>query len=318
MTPYPTDHGAVSAVATRVDSVFLFIVAVTLFFFFLTQGALIWFAIRYRRRKSEEGAEDRTPYITGNRMLEALWVLVPSILVVAIFAYGWIVFREIRNAPAGAPEIQVTARQWLYEFRYPDGRTSVNEVRVPLGRPVRFVMTSSDVLHGFYLPAFRVKQDIVPGRYTDLWVQPEKAGSFDIYCTQYCGTGHSVMRASMVVMEEAAYRKWQVEGHEAGSGPLWMRGKALVERFGCLGCHGTDGVDRIGPTFLGLFGRKIETEDGKAFVADESYIRESMLDPKAKVVKGFDPVMPTYRGTLKEDEIVEIIAYLKTVRQGKP
>jgi cytochrome c oxidase subunit 2 len=312
VTPYPTDHGVVSRVAGQVDSVFLFIAAITLFFFFLTQGALIYFAFRYRRRKgAPEGA---TPYITGNRLLEILWVAIPSILVVAIFAYGWIVFRDIRNAPAGAAEIQVVARQWLYEFRYPDGRKAVNEVRVPLGKPVRFVMTSSDVLHGFYLPAFRIKQDIVPGRYVDLWLQPEKTGRFDIYCTQYCGTGHSTMRATMIVMEDPAYRKWLVEGDRSDASPPWMKGKALVERYGCLGCHSTDGVDRIAPTFKGLFGRKVEMEDGKAYVADESYIRESVVDPTAKVVKGFDPVMPTYRGTLKDDDIGEIVAYLKTVR----
>jgi cytochrome c oxidase subunit 2 len=311
VTPYPTDHGAVSKVAGQVDSVFLFIVGITLFFFFLTQGALIWFAFRYRRRASQDEA---TPSITGNRLLETIWVVVPSILVVAIFTYGWVVFRDIRNAPAGAAEIGVVARQWLYEFRYPDGRKSVNEVRVPLGKPVRFVMTSSDVIHGFYLPAFRIKQDIVPGRYADLWLQPEKTGAFDIYCTQYCGTGHSTMRATMIVMAPADYAKWLVEGEKSAEAPPWRKGKALVERFGCLGCHSLDGVDRIAPTFKGLFGRKVEMSDGKAYVADESYLRESIVDPLAKVVKGFDPVMPTYRGTLKDEDIDEIVAYLKTVR----
>ncbi len=312
MIPYPTDHGAVSKVSTQVDSVFLFIAAITLFFFLLTQGTLIWFAFRYRRRKP--GHDEPTPYITGNRMLETLWVVIPSILVIGIFVYGWIVFDNIRTPPPGAAEINVTARQWLYEFRYPDGASSVNEVRVPLGAPVRFVMTSSDVIHGFYLPAFRIKQDIVPGRYTDLWLQPEKTGSFDIFCTQYCGTGHSTMRAKMIVMDEPSFRKWRSGGRGSETGPMWMKGKALIERYGCLGCHSVDGVDRIGPTFKGLFGRKVEMEDGKAFFADESYFRESILDPTAKVVKGFDPVMPTYKGTLSDEDIAEIIAYMKTIR----
>ncbi|HEY3490100.1 MAG TPA: cytochrome c oxidase subunit II [Candidatus Deferrimicrobiaceae bacterium] len=312
MTPYPSDAVGVSRVAGRIDSVFLFIVVIALIFFFLTQGTLIWFAWRYRRRKGNEG--ESTPYITGNRLLETLWVVIPSALVLAIFAYGWIVFRDIRTAPAGAADINVVARQWLYEFRYSDGRSSINEVRVPLGKPVRFVLTSSDVLHGFYLPAFRIKQDIVPGRYTDLWVQPEKAGSFDIYCTQYCGTGHSTMRAKMIVMDAADYRRWVAGERKPDLAPPWMKGKGLVERYGCLGCHGVDGVDRIGPTFKGLYGRKVEMSDGSALIADESYFRESILDPTAKVVKGFDPVMPTYKGTLKEDEIAEIIAWLKTVK----
>jgi cytochrome c oxidase subunit 2 len=312
VTPYPTDYAGVSKVAGQVDSVFAVIVAITLFFFFLTQGALIFFAIRYRRRKSE--GERETPYITGNRTLEALWVAIPSILVVGIFTYGWIVFRDIRTAPAGADEIVVSARQWLYEFRYPDGHSEINEAHVPVGRPVRFVMTSTDVIHGFYLPAFRVKQDIVPGRYVDLWVKPEKAGRFDIYCTQYCGVGHSTMRAALVVLDADAYRRWKAGEKAEGAKPTWMKGKALVERYGCLGCHGTDGVDRIAPTFKGLFGRKVEMVDGKAYVADESYLHESIVDPTAKVVKGFDPVMPTYKGTLKAEEIEEIIAYLKTIK----
>ena len=312
MTTHPAGHGAVSGVAGQVDAVFLFIAAITLFFFLLTQGALIWFAIRYRRRKGQ--GERETPYLTGNRLLETVWVVIPSILVVAIFVYGWVVFRDIRTAPKGADEISVVARQWLYEFRYPDGRSAVNEVRVPVGRPVRFVMTSSDVIHGFYLPEFRVKQDIVPGRYTDLWIKPERAGTYDIYCTQYCGAGHSTMRAVVIVMEPAAYAAWKAGKEEPAATPPWMKGKALVERYGCLGCHSLDGVDRIAPTFKGLFGRKVEMSDGKAYVADESYLRESIVDPTAKVVKGFDPVMPTYKGTLKDDEIGEIIAWLKTVK----
>ncbi|HEX2769929.1 MAG TPA: cytochrome c oxidase subunit II, partial [Geobacteraceae bacterium] len=196
----------VGRLAEEVDGVFLFIFLVGLFFFIITQGALIYFAVRYRRRKGEEEAV--TPYITGNRTLEIVWVVVPSLLLLAIFIYGYLVFRDIRTPPPGAAEINVTARQWLFVFKYPDGRQTVNEVRAPVGKPVRFLMTSTDVIHGFYLPEFRVKQDILPGRYTDLWVQPEKTGRFDIFCTQYCGTGHSTMRAVMIVMNPEDYEHW--------------------------------------------------------------------------------------------------------------
>jgi cytochrome c oxidase subunit 2 len=313
MTPYPTDYGRVSEVAGQVDSVFLFIVAIGLFFFFLTQGTLIWFAIRYRRRHSH--APVRTPDIKGHTLLEALWVAIPSLLVLAIFLYGCVVFRNIRTAPPGAPEILVTAKQWLYEFRYPDGRTEINTVRVPVGRPVRFVMTSPDVIHGFYLPAFRVKQDIVPGRYTDLWVQPEKAGRYDIYCTQYCGTGHSTMRAVMEVMPEADYVKWRKGKAEGGAAePPWKKGEELMEKSGCLACHSIDGSPKIGPTLKGIFGRKVELADGREVVVDEDYVRESIVDPNAKVVKGFQPIMPTYKDSLKAGEITDIIAFVKTLR----
>lgn len=300
--------------AGEVDSVFLFIFLIGLFFFLITQGALIWFALRYRRKRGEEEAE--TPYITGHRLLETVWVVIPSLLLVAIFVYGYLVFRDIRTPPKGAMEITVTARQWLYQFKYPDGRQATNEVRVPAGKPVKFLMTSADVVHGFYLPEFRVKQDILPGRYTYLWLQPDKPGRFDIYCTQYCGVGHSNMRAVMIVMEEREYARWTAEAaaRQAEARPLPERGKELVETSGCLACHSLDGARKIGPTFKGMYGHTVELADGKTAAADDNYIRESILDPNARVVKGFQPVMPTFKGQLKDDDVTAVIAYLKTVK----
>ena len=302
----------VSHIAGRVDSVFIFITAVGLFFFLLTQGSLIYFALRYRRRKKEEEAE--TPYITGNFMLETVWVVIPSLLILAIFYYGYVVFMEIRTPPAGAAEIVVTARQWMYQFKYPDGRQEVNQVRVPVGKPVKFVMTSQDVLHGFYLPSFRVMQDILPGRYTYLWVQPMKEGTYDIFCTQYCGTGHSEMRAAMVVMAEKDYQAWLTGEKKAEAKPLAEQGEELVEKSGCLSCHTTDGKPKIGPTFKGLFGSTSHFTDGTSAVADENYIRNYILQPNVKVIKGFPPIMPTFKGILKDDDITAIIAYLKTLK----
>ena len=303
----------VGHLAEEVDSVFSFIFILGLFFFLLTQGALIWFAIRYRRKKQTDEAE--TPYITGNRLLETVWVVIPSLLLLAIFTYGYLVFRDIRTPPPGAAEINVTAKQWLYLFNYPDGRQAVNEVRVPLGKPVKFIMTSTDVIHGFYLPEFRLKQDILPGSYTYLWLQPEKTGRYDIYCTQYCGTGHSTMRAVLVVMEEHEYRAWlagRVEKGEAET--LWQQGKALAEKSGCLACHSIDGTPKVGPTWKGLYGHSTELSDGTTVIADDNYIRESILDSNARIVKGFQPVMPSYKGILKDDDIAAIIAYIKTLK----
>jgi cytochrome c oxidase subunit 2 len=302
----------VSHIAGQVDSVFIFITAVGLFFFLLTQGCLIYFALRYRRKKKEEEAQ--TPYITGNLLLETVWVVIPSLLILAIFYYGYVVFMEIRTPPAGAPEIMVTAKQWLYQFKYPDGRQEINEVRVPVGKPVKFVMTSQDVLHGFYLPSFRVMQDIVPGRYTYLWLQPLKEGKYDIFCTQYCGTGHSLMRATIVVMSAKDYQEWLAGEAKEKAEPLSEQGEKLLEKSGCLTCHTTDGTPKIGPTFKGLFGSTQHFTDGTSAVADENYIRNYIQTPNVKVIKGFPPVMPTFKGILKDDDITAIIAYLKTLK----
>jgi cytochrome c oxidase subunit II len=303
----------VGRLAEEVDGVFLFIFLVGLFFFIITQGALIYFAVRYRRRKGEE--EAATPYITGNRTLEIVWVVVPSILLLAIFIYGYLVFRDIRTPPPGAAEINVTARQWLFVFKYADGRQTVNEVRTPVGKPVRFLMTSADVIHGFYLPEFRVKQDILPGRYTDLWVQPVKTGRYDIYCTQYCGTGHSTMRAVMIVMNEQEYREWTAGKEEKGENePIWEKGKELAEKSGCMACHSADGSGKIGPTWKGLFGSTVTFTDGTSARADEQYVKDYILTPNVKIIKGYQPVMPSYKGMLKDDEITSVIAYIKTLK----
>ena len=310
--PVLSDIGEVSRIGGQVDSVFIFITVIGLFFFLLTQGALIYFAWRYRRKKTEE--ERETPYITGNSLLETLWVVIPSLLVLAIFFYGYVVFKEMRTPPPGATEIAVTGKQWLFEFRYPDGHLEVNEVRVPVGKPVKFVMTSADVIHSFFLPAFRVKEDMIPGRYTYLWVQPLKEGKYDIYCAEYCGTGHSVMRAVMVVMGVKEYDEWLGKGKEEEVKPLAERGEELLERSGCLACHSLDGTAKIGPTLKGLYGKKIVFADGTSTTADDNYIRESILDPNAGVVKGFQPVMPTFKGVLKDEDITAIIVYIKTLK----
>ena len=187
--------GAASGQAARIDGVFLLILVIGVFFFFLTQGMLIYFAVKYRRRLP--GRDNETPIITGSPLFEFLWVLIPSLVVVAIFFYGWRVYTDQRIPVAGATEVYVNARQWLYEVKYPDGRTAINEIRVPEGKPVKFILSAADVLHGFYLPDFRVKMDMIPGRVTTLWVQPDRPGSYQIFCTVYCGTGHSNMLAQV-------------------------------------------------------------------------------------------------------------------------
>ena len=308
-------NGSEASLASHdVDAVFIFILVIAGFFFILTQGLLIYFAVRYRRKKGEE---IHTPYITGNQALEIVWIVIPSLLLVGIFAYGLQVFLRMRTPLPGAAEVQVTASQFQWSFKYQDGRTAVNELRLALGKPVKLIMTSRDVIHGFFIPAYRQKQDVLPGSYTYLWLLPKRAGTFDIYCSQYCGTGHSLMRGSIIVMPEPEFLAWQ-EGEQqklqAGTQSTADKGKALFESAGCVGCHSIDGSAKVGPTLKGVFGSRVELSDGKTVQADEEYLRESIVEPNAKIVKGFQPIMPTFKATLKDEEIAAVIAYLKTLK----
>lgn len=313
MTPLPAFADQAARTTGQVDAVFLFIVAIGLFFFFLTQGFLIYFAVKYRRRRGEP--EEETPQITSNSILEFIWVVIPSLLVLAIFVVGWWVYRDMGRPIPGAMEIQVTARQWLWEFQYPDGRKLVNELRIPAGKPVRLVMTSADVIHSLFIPDYRVKQDVLPGRYTSLWLEPLKTGQFVIHCAEYCGVGHSTMDAALIVMPPAEYEAWATAKVKAKPEETpEHRGEELVEKSGCLACHSLDGSRKVGPSFKGAFGRKTELADGTTVTADENYLRESLTEPNAKVVKGFPPVMPTFKGTLSDEDVAAIIAYLKTLK----
>jgi cytochrome c oxidase subunit 2 len=304
---------AASRSAVQIDAVFLFITVVSLFFFFLVEGLLIYFAVRYRRRKASE--DFATSEVTGNLALEIVWVIIPSLVVIAFFVYGYLVYQDVTRPAPGSSEIYVTARQFLFEFKHADGRSEIGELRVPVGKPVKLIMTSRDVIHGLFLPAFRLKQDILPGQYTYLYLQPDKEGTYDIFCTEYCGVGHSTMRGKLVVMPPSEYVKWAAAGKDAQAAiPPSEKGKALLEKYGCLGCHSTDGTVKVGPTLKGLYGSRVPLEDGRTAVADEGFLKESIVDPGAGIVKGFANVMPNFRGQLSDDDIAAIIAYIKTLK----
>lgn len=304
-----------SLASSDVDAVFLFILAIAGFFFVLTQGLLIYFAIRYRRKKGDDPSN--TPYITGNLALEVVWVVIPSLLLVAIFAYGLFVFIKMRTPLPGATEIQVVASQFNWTFKYQDGRTSANELRLALGQPVKLIMTSKDVIHSLFIPDYRQKQDLLPGRYTYLWLLPKKTGTYDIYCAEYCGKGHSTMRAVLIVMPLVEYDNWVAAERkklESGTMTVTDKGKALFESSGCGGCHSIDGTPKVGPTLKGVFGRTVQLETGKTVQADEEYLRESIVEPNEDIVKGYQPIMPPYQATLKDDDLAAVIAYLKTLK----
>lgn len=312
MTSAAAFQEAASRSAVQIDAVFLFIAAVSLFFFFLVEGLLIYFAIRYRRRKA---SEDRaTSEVRSHTVLEIVWVIIPSLVVIAFFVYGYMVYEDVTRPAPGSSDINVIARQFFFEFRHPDGRAETGELHVPAGKPVKLVMTSRDVIHGLFLPAFRLKQDVVPGQFTYLYLQPDKEGTYDILCTEYCGVGHSTMRAKLIVMPPGEYEKWAAATAAPATLPPAEKGKALMEKFGCMGCHSADGTVKVGPTFKGLFGSRVPLADGRTVVADEGFLKESVLDPGATIVKGYPNVMPTFKGQLSEDDIAAIIDHMKSLK----
>ena len=301
-----------SNLASKVDAVIWFITVISLVFFILISIFLVYFAIRYRRRQENE----ETPYITGSHVLETIWTIIPSILLIVIFVYGFVVYKDMRTPPEDSLEVTVIGRQWLWQFKYNNGKTTLNELYIPEGRPIKLVMTSEDVLHSFFVPAFRVKQDLVGGMYTYLWFTPTKTGTYELYCTEYCGTGHSAMLGKVVVMSPQEYEKWEKGEEEkaVASLPPAELGKQLYTQRGCNACHSIDGSSLVGPTWKGLYGHEVVLQDGTKVTADENYIREAILEPQAKMVKGFGPVMPSFKGVISDDEISDLIAYIKTLK----
>lgn len=311
-----------SEVAPQVDAVFYFIFWISAFFFALIVGLMITFLFLYRERKGVEPG--KTAH--HNTALELTWTIIPSILVVIIFYFGFRTFMDITTPPLNAYEIQVTGQKWNWEFQYPNGHVN-GELHVPYDRPVRLVMTSRDVIHSLFIPAFRIKMDVVPGRYSKLWFRATKIGEFNALCAEYCGTGHSDMLTHVVVHEPGEFEKWLTEASDwmkdvppAEAGKILVMGDAQGRGGrGCKQCHSVDGRSGTGPTLKGIFGHEVVMKSGEKITVDEDYIRESILDPQAKVVAGYDPVMPTYKGRIKEEEIKAIFEYIKTLKdEGSP
>jgi len=297
-----------STYARQVDDLYIFIILVSAFFFLLVAGLIAFFVWRYRRR----GPDDVTPNITHNLKLEVAWSVIPLILVIVIFFWGFRSYMEARVAPGDALEIQVVGRQWLWQFEYPDGTRTINEIHVPVGRPVRLILSSEDVIHSFYVPSFRVKMDALPNRYTDLWFEPREVGVHTLFCAEFCGTGHSDMVGSIYVDTEEQYQQWLEVGDETTQAmPLPELGAILYESRGCSTCHSLDGTVRDGPSFLGVFGGTHAMNDGSSFLVDENYMRESILDPQARIRSGFQGVMPTFQGLLRDREISALIEFIK-------
>ncbi len=300
-----------STLARDIDDLYIFIVWISLFFFVLIAGLLAFFITRYRRK----GPNDQTPHITHNMKLEITWTVLPLLICLVVFFWGFNGYVRASVAPGSAMEIQVTAKKWVWQFEYPDGSRTINEIHVPIGKPVRLVMTSEDVIHSFFVPSFRVKHDVVPGRYTEVWFQPTKLGIHQVFCTEYCGKGHSDMLAKVYVDDDATYEKWVQEGDETiKTMPLPQLGKLVYEEKGCSTCHTIDGTPSKGPTWKSIYGRPETMSDNRSMMVDENYIRSSMMDPQKDIVKGFEGIMPTFQGLLREREIKGVIEFIKTLK----
>jgi cytochrome c oxidase subunit 2 len=295
-----------SAIAGRVDAVFLFELGICAFFTTLICVLILFYAIKYRKGSRA----DRSNVVVSNPVLEAVWIAVPLVISLGIFVAATIVYFEMYHAPADAPEVYVVGRQWMWEVYHPGGKREINALHVPLGRPVRVMLTSQDVIHSFYVPSCRIKQDAVPGRYTSLWFQPDRPGTYRLFCAEYCGTKHSGMIGWIHVMDPADYERWLESGPTTTT--LAQAGAQLFRAYGCSGCHGVNSTVRA-PLLDGVYGHPVPLEGGSVIIADEKYIRDSILLPASQVVAGYKPVMPTFKGHIGEDELLKIIAYIKAL-----
>jgi cytochrome c oxidase subunit II len=298
--PTPASTGAAG-----VDALYIFLVALSAFMCLAIFTMILLFATMYRRRRGVEAEQ-----IEGSTELEITWSIIPLGIFMVIFAWGAVIYFRERTPPRGATEVYVVAKQWMWKLQHQEGHREINELHVPVGRDVKMIMTSQDVIHSFYVPAFRIKQDVLPGRYTTVWFRATKPGVYHLFCAEYCGTMHSGMIGQVVVMEPAQYEAWLSGGGNTGS--LAASGEGMFQQLGCPTCHRSDTQGR-GPNLVGLFGKSVLLEDGRTIVADENYIRESILSPSAKVVSGFKPIMPVFQGLVTEEQLTALVAYIKTL-----
>jgi cytochrome c oxidase subunit 2 len=292
-----------------VDALYFFLVGLAGFFSLLIGGLIVYYAVRFRRRSPDAvGAR-----IAGGLVLEITWSVIPLFIVLGIFVWGASVFFAMARPPDDTLNIYVVGKQWMWKFQHLNGSREINELHVPAGRPVKLIMTSEDVIHDLFVPAFRVKADVIPGRYTEIWFEATMPGRHHLFCAEYCGTKHSGMIGQVVVMEPSAFQTWLGSGLAEGS--LASAGGKLFADLACNTCHRPDAQGR-GPVLQGLFGRTVTLQTGERVVVDESYIRESILNPGEKLTAGFQPIMPAYQGQVNEEGMLELIEYVKALGTG--
>jgi cytochrome c oxidase subunit 2 len=312
-----------STIAESVDLFYFFLIGVSLFFGLLIAGLLIVFAVRFRRRSPY----DQPPVIHGSTALEITWTIIPFCLSMAIFVWGALLFFEMARPPDDAHEIFVVGKQWMWKLQHLEGRREINQLHVPVGQPIKLTMTSEDVIHSFYVPAFRIKADVVPGRYSTTWFEATKVGEYHLFCAEFCGTEHSRMIGSVVVMEPADFQEWlsaappapappgaaaaAANGDTVSLSPA-AAGARLFTQKACVTCHQPQSGS-LGPSLAGLYGHPVQLADGRTLTADDAYLRESILNPQAKLVAGYQPLMPTFQGQISEEQVLQLIQYIKSL-----
>ena len=311
MWNFPLFPDKASTVANQVDALYYVLVGISLFFSLVIVTGLVVSAVRYRKgsKATRRGAKD--DYLP----VELLWSIIPFVISIGLFTWGANLFLDMRVSPPDAMEIYVVGKQWMWKIQHPQGNREINELHVPVGKPVKLIMTSQDVIHSFFVPAFRIKQDVLPGRYTTQWFEATQAGEYHLFCAEYCGTSHSGMKGKVVVMEQDEYQDW-LAGKTSGVAML-SSGEQLFQQFGCQTCHRQVSGQR-GPALEGLLGRQVKLSNGDVVVADLDYIRESILSPNAKVVAGYQRLMPTYRDQLNPDQVNLLVEYVRSFRGGEP
>jgi cytochrome c oxidase subunit 2 len=310
--------------AQEVDALHFFVITVTMLAATGVAAVALWFFVKYRRRSDQ----DATPYVTPRTIHEVIFVGVPLAVFLLWFAIGFTQFVRLRTPPREAMDVYVQGKKWMWKFAYPGGPNGADVLRVPERRPVRLLMTSQDVIHSFFVPAFRMKMDVLPGRYTEAWFEAEKAGRYPIFCAEYCGLGHSTMLGEVEVMPQAEFDAWLAQARAASvaqaqdmgtdsfsiEASLQEQGRRIAAEHGCFKCHSVDGTPHIGPTWLDLYRKTEKLEDGSSVLADEAYLTESMMDPGRRIVAGYKNVMPTFQGRIPGPEIAAILEFMKSLR----
>ena len=300
-----------STLAGEVDALFYFLCAVSVVVSLLLAALIIFFAVRYRARsKTREPMRGVGIAPADMKRMEVLWIAGPLVVFMIIFYWGAKLYASIATPPDDAMQVYVVGKQWMWKVQHVSGRREINELHVPVGQSVKLTMTSEDVIHSFFVPAFRVKTDVLPGRYTSLWFEATKAGEYHLFCAEYCGTKHAAMIGKVIVMEPKDFQAWL---RPVGEGSLADSGQKLFGELGCPSCHQEEANGK-GPVLRGLFGSKVQLKGGHVVQVDESYLRESILDPRKKIVAGYQPIMPTYVAQLNEEKVIQLIAYIKSLQ----
>lgn len=302
-----------STVSGKVDALYFYLSGVTVFFTLLISGVLIFFVIKYRRRSPFEIPRP----VAGSHKLETLWSVIPFIIAMSMFGWGAQIYFQNSRSPKNANEIYVVGKQWMWKIQHSTGQREINELHVPAGRKIKLIMTSEDTIHDFFIPAFRIKADVLTGKYTSLWFEATKPGKYHLFCAEYCGMNHSGMIGSVIVMQPTEFDNW-LSGNSSQQSPA-VAGQQLYESLGCVSCHGANGEGGRGPALAGLFGRKVFLTNNQTLIADESYIRESIENPSTKIVSGFSPIMPTFQGQVTPEQLIQIISFIKSLQgTGSP